>query len=137
MVQDLLVFYLPWLVFLLIPWLCIAAFMRMGKSTVLAALLSFFVISTISIGALVLDNRSTQQVIDRMDRNHDGIFSIEEEASWSVEERKAMDHYIGDGGRNIAGVIIIPGVGLIYSIFCAVMAHVFLWGNKFLKRKIN
>ncbi|MFC3532131.1 hypothetical protein ACFOLG_08015 [Vogesella facilis] len=135
MVLELLLTYLPVAFFLLLPWVCIAAFRSMGKPAVLAALLSFFVISTISIGLLALDNWSTQQQVDRMDRDHDGFFSPDEQASWSAKERKVMDHYIGDGGRNVFGGIIVPVAGLIYSVACAVTFELFAWGGRFLKRR--
>lgn len=53
--------------------------------------------------------------VSPLDRNGDGFWSDDEEATWSEEDHKNMDLYIGDGGRNVFAVIIFPMFSFAYS----------------------
>ena len=54
-----------------------------------------------------------------LDRNGDGSWSDDEIATWSEEDHKYMDSYIGDGGRNVFAAIIFPVFSLAYSFIVA------------------
>ncbi|NQD36872.1 hypothetical protein HPT27_07520 [Permianibacter sp. IMCC34836] len=65
-----------------------------------------------------------EQRIAPLDRNGDGIWTPEEEATWTEEDRKALSAHLSDGGRNVFSVFIFPIFSVVYSCI-AVMA---CWG---------
>ncbi|WP_339846667.1 hypothetical protein [uncultured Halopseudomonas sp.] len=83
-----------------------------------AALMSGVVIANLAYNDWVLD-----QEIAVLDRDGDGFWSEEEEASWTEGEQRLMQSYIGDGGRNGFAVIIFP----IFSFFYSTIVATLLW----------
>jgi hypothetical protein len=59
--------------------------------------------------------------IAQLDRNGDGFWSDSETKTWSPDEQKLMDSYIGDGGRNVFAAIIFPFLSVAYSILVALL----------------
>jgi hypothetical protein len=56
-----------------------------------------------------------EQQIAPLDRNGDGVWTPDEEAAWTKEDRRNMDAYFGDGGRNVFAAIIFPLFSAAYS----------------------
>ncbi len=55
--------------------------------------------------------------IAELDRDGDGFYSDRETETWTSDEKRTMDRYIGDGGRNVFAAIIFPIFSIVYSIF--------------------
>lgn len=99
---------------------------------VVAVLLSTFLMSGVSLSALMLDKMALEQEIAPLDRDGDGMYSPQEEANWTDRERKSMQRFIGDGGRNVFAVFFLP----VFSFVCASIFICIYWlATNFLERK--
>jgi len=78
---------------------------------------SAFLMSSVILAQWVGYDIYLESKIEPLDRNRDGFLSAEEKATWTDEDHKNMDAYIGDGGRNVFSVIIFPVFSVVYSLF--------------------
>lgn len=61
-----------------------------------------------------------------LDRNGDGFWTPDEEATWTKEDRRNMDSYFGDGGRNVFAAIIFPTFSAAYSLAVVTVYWLFM-----------
>lgn len=85
----------------------------------LVVVLSSFFMSSVVIAQWLGHDLYLETKITPLDRNGDGSWSDYEIATWSEEDHKNMDSYIGDGGRNVFAAIIFPMFSLAYSFIFA------------------
>ena len=81
-------------------------------------------LSTVSMSSTVValwlgNDWHLETEVAKLDRNGDGFWSKNETESWTPDEQKTMDSYIGDGGRNVFAAIIFPIFSFAYSIIVA------------------
>jgi hypothetical protein len=81
--------------------------------------LSSVIMSSSVIGLWLGNDWYLEAKVAELDRDGDGFWSDNETESWTQDEQKTMDSYIGDGGRNVFSVIIFPIFSFIYSIAVA------------------
>ncbi len=62
-----------------------------------------------------------EQQIAPLDRNGDGVWTPDEEATWTSEDKRNMEAYFGDGGRNVFAAILFPAFSTAYSLMVAGM----------------
>jgi hypothetical protein len=67
-----------------------------------------------------------EQQIAPLDRNSDGVWTPDEEATWTKEDKRNMDAYFGDGGRNVFAAIIFPSFSAVYSLTVVTMCWLFM-----------
>ncbi|WP_438463450.1 hypothetical protein [Marinomonas sp. PE14-40] len=72
-------------------------------------------------------------LISPLDRNGDGLWTPEEETTWTEQDRKNMDTFFGDGGRNIFAVFIFPILSLLFSFSIMTL----YWLMHFIKSKLS
>ena len=72
-------------------------------------------------------------LISPLDRNGDGFWSPEDEATWTEQDRKNMDTFFGDGGRNVFAVFIFPIISLLFSFSVMTLC----WLMLFIKSKLS
>lgn len=102
------------------------------KGFFLVVAISSVIMSTITIAQVVIYNWNLEQKIAPLDRNGDGFWTPDEEATWTEQDHKNMRAYIGDGGRNVFAVFVFPIFSLLYS-FLVVTVY---WGVVAINRKI-
>lgn len=62
-----------------------------------------------------------ERQIAPLDRNGDGLWTPDEEVTWTKEDRRLLSTYHGDGGRNVFAVFVWPALSVAYSIAVAAM----------------
>ena len=67
-----------------------------------------------------------EQQIAPLDRNGDGVWTPEEEATWTEEDKRNMDTFIGDGGRNVFAAIVFPVLSAAYSLTVVTVYWIFM-----------
>lgn len=67
-----------------------------------------------------------EQQIAPLDRNGDGVWTPDEEATWTQEDKRNMDAYFGDGGRNVFAAIIFPAFSAAYSLAVVTIYWLFM-----------
>ncbi|NVK29780.1 MAG: hypothetical protein HWE20_02165 [Gammaproteobacteria bacterium] len=124
--------------FLAIPIFFVCVWVRGRKrgfvGFAMAVFLSAALISAIPILLLLIDEWHLEQEIALLDRDGDGIWSIDEQRSWTEEESKNMAYYIGDGGRKLGVFIMFPQLALIIS---TVVASLYWLWKLFCPRRIK
>ena len=108
-------------------------YVRIDGFLISVVLSSVLMSSTVIATWLVFDWR-LEKKIAVLDRDGDGFWSPDEEASWTEEERHNMEVYIGDGGRNVFAVIIYPVFSVAYSF---IVVGVYWFVSVFKKRREN
>ena len=93
-------------------------FLRVGGFLLSVVLSSFLMSSTVVAHWLAFDWYLAKK-IEVLDRDGDGFWSPEEEATWTTEERENLETHIGDGGRNVFSAIIFPVFSVVYSVVAA------------------
>ena len=90
-------------------------FRGFGGFLLSVVLSSFFMSSTVVAHWLAFDWYLAKK-IEVLDRDGDGVWSSEEETTWTPEERRNLEAHIGDGGRNVFAAIIYPVFSVAYSV---------------------
>ncbi|KZN14894.1 hypothetical protein [Marinomonas sp. TW1] len=128
------------LLLLLVP-LCLSSLVRKRSKGVLAFItvvgMSAFIMSSVVIAQWAAFNWSLESKIETLDRDGNGVWSQQETDTWTEEDHKNMDAYIGDGGRHVFAVIIFPIVSLIYSLFMASIYWLLAWLIRRWKNRIR
>lgn len=92
--------------------------------------LSFAISAALMSGAVVVQwvgyDWYLEQQIAPLDRNGDGFWTLDEEATWTKEDRRNMDSYFGDGGRNVFAAIIFPAFSATYSLAVVTIYWLFM-----------
>lgn len=89
-------------------------FARLGGFLITIVLSSVLMSSTVIATWWFFDFR-LEKKIAVLDRDGDGFWNPEEEASWTEDEKRNMEVYIADGGRNVFAAIIFPIFSVVYS----------------------
>ena len=93
-----------------------------GAGFCIIVVLSTVLMSSTVIALWIGNDWYLETEVAKLDRNGDGFWSQNETESWTPDEQKTMDSYIGDGGRNVFAAIIFPIFSLAYS---TVMASIY------------
>lgn len=115
---------------LLVPLLLCYLLRKRSKGALAFMILvgmSAFIMSSVVIAQWAAFNWSLESKIETLDRDGNGVWSQQETDTWTEEDHKNMDTYIGDGGRNVFAVIIFPIVALIYSLLIVSLYWMFAW----------
>jgi hypothetical protein len=127
--------YLTYIPHLLIPILA-SIFVRKRargiKGFMLVIAISSVLMSSIAIAQVVIYNWTLEQKIAPLDRNGDGFWTPDEEATWSERDQKNLSGYMGDGGRNVFAAFVFP----IFSILYSFVVTTVYWGVVAINRKI-
>ncbi len=86
---------------------------------VLAVVISTSIMSGVVITQVLGYKLYLEHKVALLDRNGDGFWTPDETVTWTEEDRKTMDAFIGDGGRNAFAVIMFPAFSLLYSLSIA------------------
>ncbi len=78
--------------------------------------ISAFVMSSAVIAQVAIYNGYLEEQIAALDRDGDGIWSSDEKTTWTEQDHKNMNAYIGDGGQNVFALMIFPVLSVIYSL---------------------
>lgn len=110
---------ITFLVLLMMPLICCVfvgkrfqGFSGLAISVVAAALIMS---SLVLIQWLSYDWYLEQQITP-LDRNGDGFWTNDERATWTDQDRKNMEVYFGDGGRNVFALMIFSVFSIVYSL---------------------
>jgi hypothetical protein len=92
--------------------------------------LSFAISAALMSGAIIVQwigyDWYLEQQIAPLDRNGDGFWTSDEESTWTKEDRRNMDSYFGDGGRNVFAAIIFPAFSATYSLAVVTIYWLFM-----------
>jgi hypothetical protein len=89
------------------------------KGFILAVVISTVLMSIVVIIQWLGYDWLLEQKITPLDRNGDGLWAPDEEATWTKEDRRNIDFYFGDGGRNVFAVFVFPALSAVYSLAIA------------------
>lgn len=100
---------------------------KSALGVVIVVSISALLMSSVVITQWLASDWYLESKIEKLDRDGDGIWSPEETASWTAEDKKNMGAYIGDGGRNVFAAIIFPMFSLVYSFLVAISYWLLAW----------
>ena len=86
----------------------------------LASVLTMYMLIAAPLANL---NGQLDLISQSLDRDGDGVFSPEEEASWTDSEKRAYDMHIADGARNVFGYLLSPLFASLYAAVIFSTAH--------------
>jgi len=110
--------FLVLLVLLLVPIFTYRLFRKYFRGLsgfVLTVVVSALIMSFVVIVRWLGYDWYLEQQIAPLDRNSDGFWTLDEEATWTEQDFKNMSIYIGDGGGNVFAIFIYPAFSLLYS----------------------
>jgi len=82
----------------------------------LAVLFSAGLMSAVVLADWVGYDYYLEREIAPLDRDGNGFWTPDEEATWTIQDYKTLEAYIGDGGRNMFAAIIFPMFSVLYSV---------------------
>ena len=106
-------------VLLLVP-VALSLFIRKKNQGIVGyfctVILSTALMSGTVIGFWLWSDWSLENKVKVLDRNGDGVWSPQEEATWSSEEKEILQAHMGDGGQSVFAAIVFPIFSIIYSL---------------------
>ena len=125
--------------FLITPFvfLFISGVSRRFVAVLIKYALSIIVMYLFIVVPLYNLNYQLDHIVESLDRNQDGWVTPDEKATWTSEEIRARDKWVGDGARNVFGYFVSP---IFASIYCAMLFGVFYavrWCARFYQRRAN
>lgn len=70
-------------------------------------------------------NHQLDSIVRSLDRDGDGLISQAEMATWTEQEKRANEMWVGDGARNVFGYLVAP---IFATAYTATIFGVFYFG---------
>jgi hypothetical protein len=123
-----------WILLPVVPWSVSFLVRKKLKGFMyflLVVTISSLLMSSVVIALTAHLNWQLEQQTLPMDRNEDGVYSPDEEVTWTPDEKRAMQRMYADGGRNLFAAIFFPTVSVVYSLVVSFV----VWTYNFLSNR--